>query len=209
MRRFVLTFLGVVVVVALIAGPVVFALHEQRQTRNFRVVREGVLYRSGQMSEPGLKRVLHDYLIRTVVTLRDKKSEDGLPPDLAEERYCQEQGIKYVRIPPRTWGGPDGDVPAEEGVRTFREVMSDPRNYPVLVHCFAGIHRTGAYTAIYRMELEHWSNEQAIAEMIACGCDTFYETPDIRGYLEGYVPSWRVKEETPPEPAKDAKVGRK
>ncbi len=55
----------------------------------------------------------------------------------------------------------------EPGVRKFREVMSDPNNYPVLVHCTAGIHRTGAYCAIYRMEFEHWTNERAIDEVKA------------------------------------------
>ncbi len=97
----------------------------------------------------------------------------------------------YRRIPPRSWDARDGDAPADEGVRTFKEIMSNPRNYPVLVHCFNGIHRSGAYCAIYRMEFEHWTNQQAMAEMKACGYTNLEEELDILQYLEDYVPSWR------------------
>ncbi len=191
MARIFTTLLGIAVVLALITGPIGYALHEQRQLRNFRVVSDGVLYRSGQMSREGLQRVLHDYLIRTVITLRDKRAPGQLPPDQAEEEYCRDQGIMYRRIPPRSWDARDGDAPADEGVRTFKEIMSNPRNYPVLVHCFNGIHRSGAYCAIYRMEFEHWTNQQAMAEMKACGYTNLEEELDILQYLEDYVPSWR------------------
>jgi protein tyrosine/serine phosphatase len=67
--------------------------------------------------------------------------------------------------------------------------MADPKNYPVLVHCFAGIHRTGAYTAIYRMEFEGWSNAKAIAEVKACGYTNLDDEWDILNYLERYRPA--------------------
>jgi protein tyrosine/serine phosphatase len=198
MARLLTTVLGILVVLALITGPVGYALHEQRQMRHFRVVRDGVLYRSGQMTLDGLRRVQHDYLIRTVITLRDKRAPGQSPPDLAEEHYCREQGLTYLRIPPRSWDAHDGDAPADEGVQAFKEVMRDPRNYPVLIHCFNGIHRTGAYCAIYRMEFEHWSNEQALAEMKACGYSNLDEEMDILGYLEDYVPGWKSTAESAP-----------
>ena len=40
----------------LVAGPVALAHHRQNQTRNFRIVRAGILYRSGQTSLAGLER---------------------------------------------------------------------------------------------------------------------------------------------------------
>ena len=45
-----------------IGGPCAYARHRHNRQRNFHVVREGVLYRSGQLSLEGLKRVAHDYL---------------------------------------------------------------------------------------------------------------------------------------------------
>jgi protein tyrosine/serine phosphatase len=80
-------------------------------------------------------------------------------------------------------------------VRKFREIMADPDNFPVLIHCFAGIHRSGAYCAIYRMEHDHWTNAQAIAELKAHGYDNLDDEWDILGYLEQYCPTWRQPDE--------------
>jgi tyrosine-protein phosphatase SIW14 len=198
MARSLRVTLGIVIVLVLIAAPVGFALHQQADMRNFRVVREGVLYRSGQMTVRGLERAVHDYGIRTVVTLRDTYSPNEATPDADEVAFCQRRGITHIRIPPRTWDSPDGSPPAEEGVRCFRAIMADPRNHPVLVHCFAGIHRTGAYTAIYRMEFERWPNARAIAEMKACGYVTLDDELDILDYLEQYRPTWQPPPAPPP-----------
>jgi tyrosine-protein phosphatase SIW14 len=198
MSRWVRNVFGIVLVLAAIAGPIVYAVHQGYQMKNFRVVREGVLYRSGQMTRQGLERVLHDYGIRTVVTLRDARAPGKPPPDLAEQRFCEKADIKYVRIPPRSWDAPDTAAPAEEGLRTFRAVMSDPDNYPVLVHCCAGIHRTGAFCAVYRMEFEHWTNERALAEMRACGYTNLDNEWDILDYLEAYRPAWKDRAEGKP-----------
>ena len=70
-------------------------------------------------------------------------------------------------------------------------LLDDERNYPVLIHCFAGLHRTGAFCAIYRMEYEHWTNDQAIAEMRACGYKDLEDEWDLLGYLESYRPTWK------------------
>jgi protein tyrosine/serine phosphatase len=186
--------LGILVVVALVSAPVAFAARQQTQVRNFRVMKEDVLYRSGQMTLEGLQRVAHEYGIRTVISLRDK-SHGGLnSADDAEEKYCNQQEINFYRLPPRHWEAELGSEPApvEENVKVFRTVIADSKNYPVLVHCFAGIHRTGAYCAIYRMEQDHWSNGRAIEEIEASGYAEIES--DVLGYLERYEPSWRESE---------------
>ena len=176
--------LRLLLIAGFIVGPVLFANHQQKQMKNFRVVREGVLYRSGQMTRAGLERAVHDYGIRTVICLRD-----GLTAaDQAEEKFCAAEDVRFVRIPPSGWGDVGGVVPVEEGVRKFLEVMEDRSNYPVLVHCFAGTHRTGAYCALYRMEYESWGNEQALDELRSMGYPQIGEEKDIFGYLSNYRP---------------------
>ncbi len=187
MNRTFARVLASLVILLLIAGPVLYAFHEQAQMRNFRLVREGVLYRSAQMKLPGLKRAVHDYGIRTVVSLRDATTVD----DRAEEEYCRKEEMNFFRLPPRTWDTTNGPAAAEENVRKFREIIADSKNYPILVHCFAGIHRTGSYVAVYRMEREHWTNEEAIAEVKACGYENLSEELDILTYLEKYQPTWK------------------
>lgn len=186
MSRLIQVAAGSLIVLALIIAPAVFAVRQEVQTRHFRVVRPGVLYRSGQMTKDGLLRILNDYHIKTVINLRDGLSDR----DKAEEAFCKSEEVNFVRILPSRWGDEGGCVPVESGVRRFREIMSDPANYPVLLHCFAGIHRAGSYSAIYRMEFEHWSNEQAIAEMKACGYTNLDEELDILGFMEQYRPTW-------------------
>jgi tyrosine-protein phosphatase SIW14 len=193
MSRIVLVASGSLIVLTLIASPIVVAVRQQAQTRNFHIVRPGVLYRSGQMTKEGLQRVLNDYHIKTVISLRDGQSQR----DRAEEEFCKSEDINFVRILPSRWGDEGGSVPVEAGVQRFRDIMSDPRNYPVLVHCFAGIHRAGSYCAIYRMEFEHWSNAQAIAEMKACGYSNLDDELDILGFMEQYRPTWMPPVETP------------
>jgi tyrosine-protein phosphatase SIW14 len=182
------TTVGVLVVGVALAGPVAFALHQRAQTPNFHIVREGVLYRSAQMSLSGLQHTNHDLGIRTVVNFRDGTQ----PADRAEEEYCRRAGIRFVRIPPMSWDGVRGTAEVDAGVDRFLAVMRDRRNFPVLVHCMAGIHRTGAYCAIYRMEREGWSNERAIAEMKAHGYANLDAELDIREYLTTYRPAGHV-----------------
>ena len=192
MHRSVHILLSTLIATIVVGGPLGYAHFRQRHFRNFHAVREGVLYRSGQLSLPGLKSVIHDYGIKTIITLRDPSSSNDPPPILAEEEYCLAEAINYYRIMPKPWGGPDGAVPAAESIGIFRNIMDDPKNYPVLIHCLAGIHRTGAYCAVYRMEYEGWSNEQAIAEMRACGYRDLDDEWDLLGYLETYRPRWRL-----------------
>lgn len=181
--------LGTLLAGLLVAGPYGYAHYWQSQVRNFHEVRDGVLYRSGQLSVTGLRRVIHDFGIKTVVTLRDAADPKDPPPDHAEEQDCKARGLRYVRISPRSWWSPDGSVPAEKGVEQFRAVMNDTANYPVLVHCFAGIHRTGAYCAVYRMEYERWSNAEALAELRAGGYTNIEDEWDLMEYLKDYVPT--------------------
>ncbi|HTU17052.1 MAG TPA: tyrosine-protein phosphatase [Gemmataceae bacterium] len=191
MSRVIQVGVGSLIVLALIVSPVVVAVRQEAKTRNFRVVRPGVLYRSGQMSQEGLRRILDDYHIKTVINLRDGRTEK----DKAEEAFCKSQDVAFLRILPSRWGDDGGSVPVEAGMRRFREILSDPRNHPVLVHCYAGIHRAGSYCAIYRMEFEHWSNAQAIAEMKACGYTNLDEELDILSFMEQYRPTWMPKVE--------------
>lgn len=48
-----------------------------------------------------------------------------------------------------------------EVVRT----LNDPASQPVLVHCRAGVARTGASVALYRMSVQGWTFDQAISEL--------------------------------------------
>jgi tyrosine-protein phosphatase SIW14 len=73
-------------------------------------------------------------------------------------------------------------------VREFLRVMDDPTNHPVLVHCFAGVHRTGTLCAVYRMEYQGWTADRAIAEMEEYGFEPGRSRQAIEGYLRAHRP---------------------
>lgn len=193
MRVLIQTLAGCALATMILSGPFAYHAYTERHFRNFRTVKPGVLYRSGQLSLRGLDRVCHDYEIRTVITLRESHVPGQPHPDAAEEEYCKKQDIFHFRLPPKCWWSPDGGVPAEENVRRFLAIMDDPKHHPVLIHCFAGAHRTGAYCCIYRLEYDRWSTAEALEELQRCGYEHLYEEEDVLGYLSNYKPRSSVK----------------
>lgn len=173
----------VLILGTLVAAPAWYFAEREKHARNFRVVKEGVLYRSGQLDLVGLERLVTEHGIKTIVSLR----EGTAPEDRLEETWAPQAAVNFVRIPPRQWSAADGTVPAEIGLKTFREVMDNPANHPVLIHCFAGIHRTGSYVAVYRMD-HGWTNREALNEMRVLGYTTLDTDEDVHGYLQRYRP---------------------
>lgn len=194
MRHVLRVVLGTAVVLLVGAVPLLYSSYQQTHFRNFRVVEDGVLYRSGQLSPPVFERVVREHRIKTVVTLRTTRDPSRPYPDEWERELCESRGIKHVRIVPLVWS-PDekGEIPAERNVEKFLGLMADPANHPVLVHCFAGIHRTGQMCALYRMELNRWSAADAVREMEVCGFDADDDegTRAIDRYMRGYKPKWK------------------
>lgn len=159
-------------VLALIVGtPFLYASLQTKKYRNLRVVDQGRLYRSGQMSPDGFAKAVRELGIGTVISLRDTLDEDGDHSDGWEEEFCQELGVRFVRIAPEDWSELNGEIPGDRTVGQFLTILSDEESQrrPVLVHCFAGVHRTGVHCATYRMQKSGWTAEEAIAEMKRMG----------------------------------------
>lgn len=108
-----------------------------------------ILYRAEQPTEEGFKS-LQEMGIKTVVNLRVHHSD---------EKKMQGLELNYFQIPIHTWSLDD------KHVAQFLKIMSDEKNYPVLLHCQHGADRTGTMIAVYRMVFENWSKEKALKEM--------------------------------------------
>ena len=181
--------LGCSIAAMLVIVPIAYSEYREEVVRNFHVVEDGVLYRSGQNSTEGLKSLLYDHNIKTVISCRFTRTPGTPHPDKEEEEFCKKHGIQFYRIPyKKFYETREGVIPADENAAKFRKIMSDPDNHPVLVHCFAGKHRTGALCAIYRIEFNGWDRERVIREMIECGYDNIHEHKDLLGYILNYEP---------------------
>jgi protein-tyrosine phosphatase len=58
----------------------------------------------------------------------------------------------------------DNTTPTEGQMKQFLDFATNPANQPAYVHCEAGKGRTGVATAAYRMAVQGWPPDQAIAE---------------------------------------------
>ena len=104
-----------------------------------------------------------------------------------------------------------GKVP-QRAVVDFLKIMDDEKSYPVLIHCKAGLHRTGVMTAIYRMEYEHWSREDAMRELKSHGFGHFVANTAndyIVQYVMNYKPRWDQTQAAPPPGVKGMLMLRK
>jgi hypothetical protein len=55
--------------------------------------------------------------------------------------------------------------PAPWHLEEFLKLLDEPANWPVLIHCQGGRHRTGTLAAIFRLEYDRWPVERALKEM--------------------------------------------
>ncbi len=125
----------------------------------FRRVADGV-YRSAQPDSDHL-RALKEAGFRTILNLRSAHSERA---------EAEALGMRVVEIPMKA----DANPPSDDDVRRFFEVVLDPGARPVLIHCAVGRDRTGAMSALYRIEVDGWTNERAVTEMIDLGFNPKY-----------------------------------
>lgn len=67
--------------------------------------------------------------------------------------------LKYVRIPSHAFRA------SEENLVTFLKIVEDQANWPVFIHCAQGRDRTGYNAAAYRIVMQGWKADDALAEM--------------------------------------------
>jgi tyrosine-protein phosphatase SIW14 len=119
---------------------------------NFDIVSEG-LWRGAAPSNQAMQK-LAESGVKTIVDLRLA----GLGAE-EEASRAKKLGIKYIHIPLGFMG------PSLSKVAQFLNIVNDPANQPVFVHCRYGADRTGALVGVFRVIHDHWSFNQAYSEM--------------------------------------------
>ena len=117
--------------------------------KRFGVVEKGRLYRSGLISSALLKNVLTKYQIKVIIDLAANSSNN--PDRKAEEQAVSELGIERLTF--RLKGNGTGDVNDYAGA-VAAIARAKKEHKPVLVHCNAGLQRTGGVIAVYQLLVE-------------------------------------------------------
>jgi hypothetical protein len=186
--------------------------------KRLRVVTPGKFYRCGQLTVAGFRDAFERYHFRTVVNVQDLYPDpliEGRPGDLTapeslllrelelhrepftapampESELCRQLGVRYVFLWPQLIDR--HRIPAErpEAIDEWLRLLDDPSAYPVLLHCKAGLHRTGLLTAIYRMEYEGWGKRAAVRELKSNGFGEFACTT-ANDYLVQYIETYKPR----------------
>jgi protein-tyrosine phosphatase len=133
-------------------------IKEKKGLTNFRKV-NSTLYRGAQPTAEGMK-TLKAMGVKTILNLRSFHSDRD---EIGSTK------LNYVHLYTKTW-----HVEEKEIIR-FLKLVNNKEKTPVFVHCMQGVDRTGTMCAVYRIVMEDWSKEEAIAEMKAIGHNTIWK----------------------------------
>ncbi len=148
----------------------------------FRVIDQGHIYASGQISRYLIRDVLVDHHIGVDISLcaEDIASD---PDEVAERTATRELGVTLLEYP--LAGDGTGDI--NQYVKAITAMVKANRaGQGVLVHCYSGVERSGACTAFYRVLIEGWTTQRAVEELKANHW-TQSRNPKMLPYLNEHV----------------------
>jgi protein tyrosine/serine phosphatase len=152
--------IGLVIVVFLTIGIGKY-VYDMHINHNFETITEGKVYKSGVIPPDQIEDYVKEYKIKSIIDLRfpgtgDEVNNPEIPTELTAEKeaIAKIKGVNYFN------NGSD-QVPEPHNLDTFFKIMDDPKNYPVLIHCYHGVGRAEMYSAIYRIEYENMEKDEA------------------------------------------------
>ena len=136
-------------------------VYDRHINHNFMTITEGKVYKSGVIPPDEIADYVKKYHIKSIVDLRFPGTGDDVNnPEVPAELTVEKEAV--AKIPGVNYFNDGSDqVPNQKNLDIFFKIMDNKDNYPVLIHCFHGIGRAQMYSAIYRIEYEGFSNEEA------------------------------------------------
>ncbi len=146
------------IIILLFVGKYVY---DMNINNNFETITEGKVYKSGVIPPDEIASYVKKYNIKSIVDLRFPGTADLVNnPEIPQELTAEKEAIAKIKGVNYFNNGSD-QVPTQENVNSFLKIMDDKANYPVLIHCYHGVGRAEMYSAIYRIEYENFTNEEA------------------------------------------------
>ena len=141
-----------------------------------------ILIRTPQPDAEDLEDLQDEFGVRTVLNLRGERPGS----DWFEEERA---GVEAIGADWRHIKLSGSRAPSDEQVETFFGLVEDPKAWPVVLHCLGGVHRTGLFSALYRMQYQGWTGDEAVAEMEDHWFDwTVRDRDAVKAYLRAYQP---------------------
>ncbi|WP_422929770.1 tyrosine protein phosphatase [Singulisphaera sp. PoT] len=159
--------------------------HDYVFADKFAEVEPGKLYRGAWLHVWPMRRVVHNYKIKTVVALAHPPNH----PLVAQEKgMAKELGYRWVHIPIVDERGTGDWNVISDHLDEAAALLADPKNYPLYFHCHHGINRTSMVQMAYRTKYCGWSLEQSADEISRTfGLVKVSKGPDYRHMESFYV----------------------
>jgi len=159
--------LTILLTVALIASSILIwekVLKNRLIPKRWAVVKKHRIYRSGRIAARLVRRTLASHKIKVIVDLTGNNPRN--PSQVAEKAAAAQLGIELQRFTLRGSGTGDVNLYAEAVAAV---ILAEKQGRPVLIHCAAGVQRTGGVIAFYRLLVDKIPPEMVLAELMKNG----------------------------------------
>jgi hypothetical protein len=173
-------FVALALTAALAGG---FAYWHHHRYKHFAVHEKGMVYRSAWVEPDVLAELIEKYQYRSVVNLCHY-------PEMGEQRWREEErvvtgaGARFFRAPM-----PFSAQADEKDIARHIEILNDPDNYPMLVHCQHGVTRTAKFLAIYDVVHRHMGADESLDAMPLFGRED--HNVNVRAFARSFEKQYR------------------
>ena len=124
---------------------------------NFHTVQKGALYRSAQLSGEALDGYIKKYGIKTIINLRGAHSDQQWW--LNEKTVADANHVALFNMPTSA-----ATLTSKKNIAAILNVF-DTAPRPILVHCRAGVDRTGEVAALWVLDQQKKSTADALGQL--------------------------------------------
>lgn len=153
----------VLAIVGAIGGGLAYRNHHRY--KHFHIHEKGMVYRSAWVEPDVMTELIEKHQFRSVVNLCEP-GEMGEARWEAERQAVRNAGARLIELPmPLTV---EVDTPE---IEEHLAVLSNPDNYPMLVHCQHGVTRTAKFLTIYDVVFRGKTANESLADQPLFGRD--------------------------------------
>lgn len=155
-----------------------WAYRQHQRYKHLEVHDAGMVYRCAWLEPDVMSEVIETYQIRAVVNLC-KPGEMGEQRWIDEQNAVENSGARFINVDMPL--SVDANDPA---VAKSLEVLSNPNNYPMLVHCQHGVTRTAKHLAIYDIVFRGMTADASLAAQPKFGRDD--HNVNVRAFVKSF-----------------------
>lgn len=132
--------------------------------RNFHIIKDDILYTSGQPRGMDYTRLLYKHHIAAIVNIRNTNEHREQNWHNEEITWVKNNGVKYIEIPIEKSSVANG-APDANAIGRFLAIMSEKNNLPILLHDSSGKKRVAYLAAAWMLKSGGFTSEQATKKM--------------------------------------------